>query len=407
MKRRVNIMGTIKNTSAKKSTAKNVETKISTTSCTTPLAAMNTSDDEALTAIVTTNLKNLIIQQSMTQKELAEITGYCEAAVCRYFRGNQFPPIDFLFKLKKLYDISIDDFISRPVFEPVIETNEHETEKRRLQEIVELDLYRKYCGNYIVYYLDTSNYKGRDFNTPAEALVYGVINIHEVHTNLNKSEFETIAFLGIDNREEATALKGKLDSLTSIEEINAFVYGASDKASQNNIYTGDFEFGAKHAYISLKHDNIDRALIVLYRVETNKPYYNGGLGVINSGSKGREKMPTAQFMAFSRFPITLSEEEIHHELLLTYPSFKADNEVKELVAMFKNTYLAPDSVTSKLSDYQKELMLKVCIEDSIKKIIEKNLDRYAKTSERDDSNWYHLLKEEEKKYQEKIKAQTN
>jgi hypothetical protein len=118
-------------------------------------------------------------------------------------------------------------------------------------------------------------------------------------------------------------------------------------------------------------------------------------------------MPTAQFMAFSRFPITLSEEEIHHELLLTYPSFKADNEVKELVAMFKNTYLAPDSVTSKLSDYQKELMLKVCIEDSIKKIIEKNLDRYAKTSERDDSNWYHLLKEEEKKYQEKIKAQTN
>ena len=47
--------------------------------------------------------------------------------------------------------------------------------------------------------------------------------------------------------------------------------------------------------------------------------------------------------------------------------------------------------------YQKELMLKVCIEDHIKKIIAQNMDRYAKASERDDSSWYHLLKYEEKK----------
>ena len=364
---------------------------------TVPLASLNPADDEELKSIVTTNLKNLITKHNLTQKELAHKVGYCEAAVCRYFRGTQFPPIDFLFKLKKLYNISIDDFISRKIIEPIQNTDPLEDEKRRLQEIVELSLYQKYCGTYIVYYLDTSNYKGRDFNTPTESLVYGVINIHEVKTNLNKSKFESIAFLGLNNRKEAENIKEHLDSLSSIEETTDFVYTYKEKLSHNNIYSGDFEFGEKHAYISLKHDNIDRALIVLYRVPTNKPSYIGGLGVINSGSKGREKMPTAQFIAFSRFPLSLSSEEIHHELLLTHPTFKANAEIKELVSMFKNTYLAPDSATSMLSDYQKELMLKVCIEDHIKKIIAQNMDRYAKASERDDSSWYHLLKYEEKK----------
>ena len=73
---------------------------------------------------------------------------------------------------------------------------------RKAHELLERNLYKKYCGNYMVYYLDTSNYKGRDSNTPAESLVYGVINIHEVETNLDKPEFECVAFLGIDNREE-------------------------------------------------------------------------------------------------------------------------------------------------------------------------------------------------------------
>ena len=393
-------------TTPKKPTSKKNDTTIKNSTVATPIVT-TTSDDAALTRIVTTNLKNLIVQHNMTQKELALTTGYCEAAVCRYFGGKQFPPIDFLFKLKKLYNISIDDFISRPIFEPLPETDPLDVEKRRLQEIVELDLYRKYCGNYLVYYLDTNNYKGRDYNSPSESLVYGVINIHEIQTNLNKSEFECIAFLGIENREDATTLKKKLDTFTTVEELTSFTFSSTDKPGQNNIYTGDFEFGAKHAYISLKHGNIDRALIVLYRVETNKEAFNGGLGVINSGSKGREKMPTAQFMAFSRHPISLSAEEIHHELLLTYPTFKANEETKELITMFKNTYLTPASITNNLSEYQKELMLKVCIEDAIRNIISKNMDRYAKISERDDSAWYHLLKEEEIKRQEKLKSMSD
>lgn len=379
-------------------TTNNSNQKTNTNEETFPIGAVSAKDDKKLTAIVTANLKTLIEQNGLTQKELAEKVGFCEAAVCKYFRGNQFPPIDFLFNLKKLYGISIDDFLSRKMIEPV--ENKEELEMRKAHELLERNLYKKYCGNYMVYYLDTSNYKGRDSNTPAESLVYGVINIHEVETNLDKPEFESVAFLGIDSREEAEKIKESLDSLSSMEEIAKYVHNTKGKNGQNNIYTGDFEFGAKHAYITLKHENIDKALIILYRVDTNKSVYNGGLGVINSGSKGREKMPTAQFMALSRYSLSLSPEEIHHELLLSHPTFKADEEIKNLIAMFKNTYLTNDSSTSLFSDYQKELMLKAYLEDNIKKIITRNMDRYAKASERDDSNWYKLIKKESIKYHE-------
>lgn len=383
-------------TSAKKTEKSNIKNNDNKTNL--PLVATTPKMDDTLNEIIMANLKSLITQNNITQKELAKKVGYCEAAVCKYFRGNQYPPLDFLFKLKKLYGISIDDFISRKMIEPVEDAEEIEV--RRAHDILENKLYEKYCGNYIVYYLDTSNYKGRDSYTPAESLVYGVLNIHKVETILGKPEFESIAFLGIDNAETAKNLKKNLDSFSSIEELGRFIHETKENNTYNNIYTGDFEFGANHAYISLKHENIDRALIVLYRVDTNKPLFNGGLGVINSGSKGREKMPTAQFIALSRYPLNLSPEEIHHNLLLTHPTYKADEEVKNLIAMFKNTYLVNNSSNSVFTDYQKELMLKANLEDSIKRIITRNLDRYAKASQRDDNAWYKIVKEEGLKYQE-------
>lgn len=368
---------------------------ISTDSVKNPNKETQTED---LSEMVTENLRNLAKQQGITQRELATKVGYSEAAVSKYFKGLQFPSIDFLFQLKKNYNISIDEFISRKILEPIPKDEVARITKIEQEKNVEIGLYRKYAGNYILYYLDTSNYKGRDNNSAEESLVYGVLNIHEVKTNLGKSEFECVAFFGIHDREEATALKEKLDKLSTNEdtydkELAEFVKNENEQ--RGNIYQGNFEFGHEHAYISLKYGNVDRAFIVLYKVQTNKKYFNGGLGVVNSGSKGREKMPTAQFIALSRFPISLSDEEIHHELLLTYPTLQADNEIKELINMFKSTYLPGENNGVVLSEYQKELMMKTYLEDTIKKIISQNMNRYAKASERDDSIWYKILKRED------------
>ena len=235
----------------------------------------------SITDIMTSNLDRLKKKFNVTQKDLSELTGYCEAAISKYCKGTQYPTIDFLFKLKKEYDISIDDFVSREMFEMLPDTD---NDADKLRELTEFELYRKYCGNFLVYYLDTSNYKGRDNNTPAESLVYGVVNIHEVVTNLGKPEFESFAVLGIEEREEAVRIKERLDSLTSLEDITRFIYSSENKANQNNIYEGEFEFGTNHAYLTLKHGNVDKAFIVLYRISTNKEEFIGGLGVVSSSS---------------------------------------------------------------------------------------------------------------------------
>ena len=349
----------------------------------------------SITDIMTSNLDRLKQKFNVTQKELSELTGYSEAAICKYCKGTQYPTIDFLFKLKKEYDISIDDFVSREMFEMLPDTD---NDADKLRELTEIELYRKYCGNFLVYYLDTSNYKGRDNNSPAEALVYGVVNIHEVITNLGKPEFESFAVLGIEDCEEAVLIKEKLDSLTSLEDITRFIYSSENKAHQNNIYEGEFEFGTNHAYLTLKHGNVDKAFIVLYRISTNKEEFIGGLGVVSSSSKGRERMPASQFIGFSRYPLSLSAEEIHHQLLLSYPSLRGEKETKEIIKLFKHYYIDNGNGTDMFSDYQKELIMKVYIEDTMKKIIERNMYRSKKVSERDDSAWYQIIKNEKKKY---------
>lgn len=355
----------------------------------TPITAMSAARDEKLIECVTTNLSNLINMYNMTQAQLSEATGYAASTVNKYFNGKMLPPIDFFFKLQKLYDISIDDFISRPILEPAPKPDEG----RLARELEELKLGRKYCGTYIVYYLDTSKYKGRDHSLASESLVYGVLRIKEVET-IDMPEFKCKAIFGIHSRKKAHQIKDRLDNGESFNKIAAEV---SPDTEYNNIYKGTFEFGARHVYIHLKHGTQDQAFLVLYRIESNKPIFNGGLASINSSSKGRESMPTYQFIGISRFPLSLSPEEIHHELLLSYPTLKADAEIKDLISMFKNTYLLDKNDTSIYTEYQKELMARAYLEDTIKKIITKNTERYAKISTRDDDGWYHLVKAEAKK----------
>lgn len=360
---------------------------------TTPEVTTNASTD--ITDIMVSNLDRLKKKFNVTQKDLHELTGYSEAAISKYCTGTQYPTIDFLFKLKKEYDISIDDFVSREMFELLPDTDNNAD---KLRELTEFELYRKYCGNFLVYYLDTSNYKGRDNKTPEESLIYGIVNIHEVVTNLGKPAFKSFAILGIEEHKDAVRIKERLDSLASLEDITRFIYSPENKANQNNIYEGDFEFGTNHAYLTLKHGNVDKAFIVLYRISTNKDEFIGGLGVVSSSSKGRERMPASQFIGFSRYPLRLSAEEIHHQLLLSYPSLRGEKETKEIIKLFKHYYIDNDNGTDIFSDYQKELIMKVYIEDTMKKIIERNMYRSKKVSERDDSAWYQIIKNEKKKF---------
>ena len=108
-------------------------------------------------------------------------------------------------------------------------------------------------------------------------------------------------------------------------------------------------------------------------------------------------MPTIQFIGISRDWLTLSAEEIHQVLLLHYPTFRAEGEAQEMIDLFNRLYMSPENSNGRelieLSDLQKAITIKANLERYIKNSLKKNMFRYGKISNRDDDEWYHLLKD--------------
>ena len=340
------------------------------------------STQQELCDTVAGNLKKLIERNDLTQRKLADQVGVAPATMSDYCKGRRLPTVEFLVELKKRYDISIDEFLTQSV--PVGESSFSETDDHTLTT------YRKYCGIYYVYYFDTSKLKGRDSLAPRNSLMYGILYIYENRSLIGRPRYNCAAILGIHDRDSAASVKAKLEEMGQPSRVLEYV----GREYENTAYYGDFEMSQEHAFISMCHANTDKALLIFHRVDNNKKNYTGGIGTINSISKGRERMPVVQFMGISRHALSLSAEEIHHRLLLNYPTFKAEEETTEMIRTFKMLYVTEGEPNQGFSDYQKSVMVKSTLERYIRKSLERNMFRYGKISEQDDDDWYHSIKDE-------------
>ena len=347
-------------------------------------AAANSQD---LAEIVSSNLKKLIAQNSITQKDLADLLCVAPASMTDYCKGRRILGTEHLLRLKKHFDISIDDFLTKSITPSAVTV----VPRSAGIDKEKMETYHKYCGSYFMYYFDTSKSKGRDLQPPRDSLHYGVLFIYENPTSLDVPEFGCAAILGINDRSEVTRVKTELDQMKNPEEVIRHI----DESYESRAYYGDFTLSQFHAFVSMSHASTDKALLIFHRIDNNKPEYIGGIGTINSVSKGREHTPVIQFMGISRYPLTMSEEEIHHNLLLDYPDFEADPEmVDEMIMNFKALYAEPDGVfNERFSEYQKAVMVRSTLERFVKKSLERNMFRYGKISgTTDDDQWYHAIK---------------
>ena len=327
------------------------------------------------------NLRKLIERNDLTQRELADQVGVAAATMSDYCKGRRLPTVEFLVELKKRYDISIDEFLTRNI--PAGDSSFCETDDHALTT------YRKYCGIYFVYYFDTSKLKGRDSLIPRDSLLYGILCIYETRPLIGRSRFSCAAIMGIHDRDNAATVKAKLEGMDKLSQVPEYIGREYD----NTAYYGDFEMSQEHAFISMTHANTDKALLIFHRVDNNKKNYTGGIGTINSISKGRERMPVIQFMGISRHALSLSAEEIHHRLLLNYPTFKAETETEEMIRTFKTLYVTEGEPNHGFSDYQKSVVVQSTLERYIRRSLERNMFRYGKISEQDDDDWYHSIKD--------------
>ena len=339
--------------------------------------------DSKILKIVSANLKHLLSQKKMTQKDLCILMGVTPATMSEYCNGGRLPSVDFFITLKKHFNINIDEFLTKSV--TVTADALPQTSK---SDPAAEDIYGRYCGSYIVYYFDTGRYKGYDTQSPKDSVTFGLLCIYGEESVIGVMRYRVAALLGLEAREDAETAREKLGERPAGEEVRKY----ADSCEEGTFYEGDFELSPEHGFISLKHGHTDRAFVILHRVEIDKGDYIGGIGTVNSVSKGRERAPVVQFMGLSRYPLAMSVEEIHHTLLLGYPGFNAEEETEEMIRNFKALYVDPNETANEFSEYQKSVIVRSMLERYIKKSLQRNVFRYGKVSVNDDDNWYHVIK---------------
>ena len=367
-----------------------VETSSATTAAPSAPPAVTTytpPSAEQLARIASSNMLRLLKQTRLTQKEMARKLGVAPASMTDYCKGRRLPNMEFFVALKEQFGISIDEFVTKDL----TPSDTLVPPKTQVFDQQLLETYKKYCCSQFLYYFDTSKTKGRDIQAPRDSVLYGILYIYENPDSTEVPEFKCAAILGIDDRDEVSRLKSKLDKMKDPGKILEYISSNYESAA----YYGDFTLSQLYGFVSISHANTDKALLIFHRVDNNKPEIIGGIGTINSVSKGREHVPVVQFIGMSKYPLSMSVEEIHYNLLLDYPSFEADQEmVDEMITNFKALYADPDGAICKgFSDYEKAIMVKSTLDKYVRTALTRNMFRYGKiTGTTDDDQWYHAIK---------------
>lgn len=336
--------------------------------------------------IIGKNIKNLREILKKTQKDFAKELHISTPTLSSYENGFTLPSLEILFQLKNRYFISIDKFTS----ELLLESDFQQANSNLAASYQPSDI-NKYYGTYIMYYFNTSA-NGSNEAEQDDYLKAGLLTLYskcETATNvigcfnLNTEKLEHI-YTSIKKMPK-TSLSNENNNIHLITQMYI-------EADTSNVYKGEASFSADSIFINLIHNNRDCALIILRNPPSEKDTYIGGLGTINSVSKGSYHNPCAQNIALTRFPLSISLDDIVRELQFKTLNLNMHNETIELVNSFKNLYSKPTIYSLPFSDEQKNWFIQSLLEKYVDEAITANLFRVLRVSPDKDDIWYHLVK---------------
>ena len=346
---------------------------------------------EQSTANFSKNLKLLLTHKGINQKILGVDLDVSPSTISAYINGSKIPTSEFLLKLKTRYpELSIDEMLTG---EPTFSSSAKEPASTGIGDT---DL-AKYDGSYFSYYLDTSENNRRssaEITTTESVLKKGLFYIYRNIFSDSSSEARCLAVFGIRSKSSAS-VKAEIDQMHTPTEIELYL----QKSFPHNLYKGTAKFTSSHIFISLtqEQDKKDMAFIILHHQDSTHAEYFGGVGTINSTSRGRFSDPVVQLIGFSRYAIRLSDEEIKSRLLFSPPAadMSIRDEANDILNLARKLYgkaaLAEDKGDSLLEKYASAI-----VQENIQYLVDKrteaNLLWYGKVSNDYDDNWYHLLK---------------
>ena len=310
------------------------------------------------------NLKNLAKQY--TQRYIADKTGFSQSSINNYLSGISEPSMQFLVALKEAFGISIDGFL-------FTDFKNHNNGS-----------YDKFIGNYMVYYYNNNSYKGEVHTNLKNTLNYGVISVlKEKELDKHVSVYATF----VQGRVEATKLLKELnavkDSNKIIEILNKSKY----------LYRGNIFASEQTISIELKDKENGDFSYILLNNPPSKSEYIGGIGTVNSVSKGREHNPCVQYIIISKKIIEKPDGDLYNCLKLDDYMVKLDDAIDDTISLFKRLYVEKNEISLDLPENQKRAIVQNKLEYHFYDILESNAFRFAKVSNKEDDAVFKLIRE--------------
>lgn len=308
--------------------------------------------------------KNLKILAGMySQKEISKRTGFSQASVNNYLNKASEPSIQFLIALKKAFGIDVDNFLFSEI---------------KPQEKTQCG---KFVGNYIVYYFNNNSYKGEVHTNLRTTLCSGVISVYE-----EGGKIEVLASF-MKERAAATKLLKECNGLKTQKEIESAL-------SQNGVlYRGDISANDQSVFFELKSQENNDQTYIIFNNPPTKSQYIGGLGTVNSIARGREHNPCVQFIIISKKLLDVPDGRLYECLNLDSYNVNMEDDMKEIIALFKRLYVEKNEISNELSETQKQAIVQNKIEYHLNEILEANAFRFAKVSNKEDDAIFKLIKE--------------
>ena len=311
--------------------------------------------------------KNLkVLANKYTQKYIAEKTGFSQSSINNYLTKSSEPSIQFLISLKNAFGFSVDDFLFSE-----IETSAEVS-------------YERFLGNSLVYYYNNNSYKGEVHTNLSNTLNYGVISVVK---NSELSNNVVVYGVFMKDKPDAVRILKQLNSASSSEEILNI-----HRASQN-YYKGNISTTKQSIYFDLYNRfNGDQCYMIFNNPPSNTNYI-GGVGTVNTMARGREHNPCVQFIILSKKLIDRPDGEIYDCLKFDNINVNLDYAIKDMVDLFKRLFAEKNEIASNLNENQKLAILQNKIEYHFNELLEANIFRFAKISNREDDIVFKLIRE--------------
>lgn len=318
---------------------------------------------ERMKSMFQENLKKLAEQY--TQKQIAEKTGFSQSSINNYLSKNSDPSIQFLVALRNAFGIDVNQFLFSNY------------------DVREEISYDRYLGNYIMYYYNNDSYKGEVHSNLKNTLNYGVLSIYkdgEIGQVITKATL-------VEDRSRATKILKRCNQAETSEQIEE-VY-----KDQQYVYSGNIVTNDQSIFISIRSDEKKDYGFIILNNPPSRSKYNGGVAAVNSIARGREHNPCIQFMIISKKLLDVPDGELYESLKFDNYNVNMDDNIKDIIELFKRVYVDKNAISSELTETQKQAIIRNKLEYHFNEILEANAFRFAKVSNREDDRIFRLIRE--------------